>query len=347
MSTAPYSSFDPGGESSGVTQTLLDSKQDVLNVNGEPINTTVLDTFIIGGSEENNTTKSLVTASALENFIEGIQSSFLSVLPGQSPGTRTGTINASAPSTANVPSCSAVVTFVNNKLIPVNTSITNLQNDKVNTSLIVSSISESNTTSSSIITEGALLNYIQSNPQLTTNGVDIVTVQPKLYARSITETTDPSFEFIKSGVHDLTSGYDATKDNRLATMACTDIHITSKINSLVPTLISNSFASPTFTGTVTLPHPANILIDAGLGTDTLSGYLTDYIDDHVYEELDITDIYLTRNSGLQYPNNITGLGVINTARSAYVPVFCEDVFIGGDSVIPGTSIHWINRRKSW
>jgi hypothetical protein len=194
MSTAPYSSFDPGGESSGVTQTLLDSKQDVLNVNGEPINTTVLDTFIIGGSEENNTTKSLVTASALENFIEGIQSSFLSVLPGQSPGTRTGTINASAPSTANVPSCSAVVTFVNNKLIPVNTSITNLQNDKVNTSLIVSSISESNTSSSSIITEGALLNYIQSNPQLTTNGVDIVTVQAKLYARSITETTDPNFK---------------------------------------------------------------------------------------------------------------------------------------------------------
>jgi hypothetical protein len=145
MSTAPYSSFDPGGETSGVTQTLLDSKQDVLNVNGEPINTTVLDTFIIGGSEQNNTTKSLVTASALENFIEGIQGSFLSVLPGQSPGTRTGIINASAPSTANVPSCSAVVTFVNNKLTPINTSITNLQNDKVNTSLIVSSISESNT----------------------------------------------------------------------------------------------------------------------------------------------------------------------------------------------------------
>ena len=338
MSTAPYSSFDPGGESSGVTQTLLDSKQDVLNVNGEPINTTVLDTFIIGGSEENNTTKSLVTASALENFIEGIQSSFLSVLPGQSPGTRTGIINASAPSTANVPSCSAVVTFVNNKLIPVNTNITNLQNDKVNTSLIVSSISESNTSSSSIITEGALLNYIQSNPQLTTNGVDIVTVQAKLYARSFTETTDPSFNFIKAGVHDLTSGYDATKDNRLATMACTDIHITSKINSLVPTLISNSFASPTFTGTVTLPNPINILIQAGLGTDTLSGYLTDLIDDYVYEELDITDIFLTRNSGLQYPNNITGLGVINTARSAYVPVFCEDVFVGGDSTNVGSSV---------
>ena len=338
MSTAPYSSFDPGGESSGVTQTLLDSKQDVLNVNGEPINTTVLDTFIIGGSEENNTTKSLVTASALENFIEGIQSSFLSVLPGQSPGTRTGIINASAPSTANVPSCSAVVTFVNNKLTPINTSITNLQNDKVNTSLIVSSISESNTTSSSIITEGALLNYIQSNPQLTTNGVDIVTVQAKLYARSFTETTDPSFNFIKAGVHDLTSGYDATKDNRLATMACTDIHITSKINSLVPTLISNSFASPTFTGTVTLPNPINILIQAGLGTDTLSGYLTDLIDDYVFEELDLTDIFLTRNSALQFPNNITGFGVINTARSAYVPVFCEDVFVGGDSTNVGSSV---------
>ena len=233
MSTAPYSSFDPGGETSGVTQTLLNSKQDVLNVNGEPINTTVLDTFVIGGAEENNATKSLVTANALENWFEGIQTSFLTVLPGQSTGTRTGTINASAPSTANVPSCSAVVTFVNNKLSPINTNITNLQNDKVNTSLIVSSVTESNTSSSNIITEGALLNYIQSNPSLTTNGVNIVKVQPKLYARSITETTDSNFSFIKSGVHDLTSGYDATKDNRIATMACTDTHITSKINSLV------------------------------------------------------------------------------------------------------------------
>jgi hypothetical protein len=182
MSTAPYSSFDPGGESSGVTQTLLDSKQDVLNVNGEPINTTVLDTFIIGGSEENNTTKSLVTASALENFIEGIQSSFLSVLPGQSPGTRTGIINASAPSTANVPSCSAVVTFVNNKLIPVNTNITNLQNDKVNTSLIVSSIVSSNFSSSNIVTEGGILNFL-GNPVITENGIPIIKSQQKLYAK--------------------------------------------------------------------------------------------------------------------------------------------------------------------
>ena len=339
MSTAPYSSFDPGGETSGVTQTLLDSKQDVLNVNGEPINTTVLDTFIIGGSEENNTTKSLVTANALENWFEGIQTSFLTVLPGQSTGTRTGTINASAPSTVNVPSCSAVVTFVNTKLTPINTTIQFLLNNKVDQSLVVSSVTESNTSSSSIITEGALLNFIQSNPQLTTNGVDIVNVQPKLYARSFTETTDPSFNFIKSGVHDLTSGYDATKDNRLATMACTDIHITSKINSLVPTLISNSFASPTFTGTVTLPNPINILIQAGLSTSTLSDYLSDYIDGHTFSDgVDMTNIFLTQNSGLQYPNNITGLGVINTARSAYVPVFCEDVFIGGDSVTPGTSI---------
>ena len=338
MSTAPYSSFDPGGETSGVTQTLLDSKQDVLNVNGEPINTTVLDTFIIGGSEENNTTKSLVTANALENWFEGIQTSFLTVLPGQSTGTRTGTINASAPSTVNVPSCSAVVTFVNTKLTPINTTIQFLLNNKVDQSLVVSSVTESNTSSSSIITEGALLNFIQSNPQLTTNGVDIVNVQPKLYARSITETTDPNFEFIKSGVHDLTSGYDATKDNRLATMACTDIHITSKINSLVPTLISNSFASPTFTGTVSLPNPINIQIAAGLGSDTLSDYLSNYIDGHTFSDgVDMTNIYLENSSYLQF-NSSTGLGVLNSAENAYVPVFCEDVFIGGDSVTPGTSI---------
>ena len=338
MSTAPYSSFDPGGETSGVTQTLLDSKQDVLNVNGEPINTTVLDTFIIGGSEENNATKSLVTANALENWFEGIQTSFLTVLPGQSPGTRTGTINASAPSTVNVPSCSAVVTFVNTKLTPINTTIQFLLNNKVDQSLVVSSVTESNTSSSSIITEGALLNFIQSNPQLTTNGVDIVNVQPKLYARSFTETTDPSFNFIKSGVHDLTSGYDATKDNRLATMACTDIHITSKINSLVPTLISNSFASPTFTGTVSLPNPINIQIAAGLGSDTLSDYLSNYIDGHTFSDgVDMTNIYLENSSYLQF-NSSTGLGVLNSAENAYVPVFCEDVFIGGDSVTPGTSI---------
>ena len=338
MSTAPYSSFDPGGETSGVTQTLLDSKQDVLNVNGEPINTTVLDTFIIGGAEENNATKSLVTANALENWFEGIQTSFLTVLPGQSPGTRTGTINASAPSTVNVPSCSAVVTFVNTKLTPINTTIQFLLNNKVDQSLVVSSVTESNTSSSSIITEGALLNFIQSNPQLTTNGVDIVNVQPKLYARSFTETTDPSFNFIKSGVHDLTSGYDATKDNRLATMACTDIHITSKINSLVPTLISNSFASPTFTGTVSLPNPINIQIAAGLGSDTLSDYLSNYIDGHTFSDgVDMTNIYLENSSYLQF-NSSTGLGVLNSAENAYVPVFCEDVFIGGDSVTPGTSI---------
>ena len=338
MSTAPYSSFDPGGETSGVTQTLLDSKQDVLNVNGEPINTTVLDTFIIGGAEENNATKSLVTANALENWFEGIQTSFLTVLPGQSTGTRTGTINASAPSTVNVPSCSAVVTFVNTKLTPINTTIQFLLNNKVDQSLVVSSVTESNTSSSSIITEGALLNFIQSNPQLTTNGVDIVNVQPKLYARSFTETTDPSFNFIKSGVHDLTSGYDATKDNRLATMACTDIHITSKINSLVPTLISNSFASPTFTGTVSLPNPINIQIAAGLGSDTLSDYLSNYIDGHTFSDgVDMTNIYLENSSYLQF-NSSTGLGVLNSAENAYVPVFCEDVFIGGDSVTPGTSI---------
>jgi hypothetical protein len=346
MSTAPYSSFDPGGETSGVTQTLLDSKQDVLNVNGEPINTTVLDTFIIGGSEENNATKSLVTASALENWFEGIQTSFLTVLPGQSTGTRTGTINASAPSTTNVPSCSAVVTFVNTKLTPINTTIQFLLNNKVDQSLVVSSVTESNTSSSSIITEGALLNFIQSNPQLTTNGVDIVNVQPKLYARSFTETTDPSFNFIKSGVHDLTSGYDATKDNRLATMACTDIHITSKINSLVPTLISNSFASPTFTGTVTLPNPINILIQAGLGTSTLSDYLSDYIDGHTFSDgVDMTNIYLENSSYLQFPINVTGLGVLNSAENAYVPVFCQDVFIGGGPSGAGSSVQALINAK--
>ena len=228
MSLAPYSNFDPGGD--GVTQSLLNNKQDALKVNGNPINTNVLDTFVIGGAEENNATNSLVTASALETWFEGIQSSFLSVLPGQNSGHRVGTIDSASPSTTNVPSCSAVVSHVNTKLAPINSNITSLQNNKVDQTSVVSSVTDTNLTSTNIITEGALLNYISGNPELTTNGVSIVNVQPRLYARSITETTDQNFNFIKSGVNDVTSGYDSTKDNRLATMACTHNHFIEQIS---------------------------------------------------------------------------------------------------------------------
>jgi hypothetical protein len=258
-----------GLDSDGVDEALIASKQDVLKVNGEPINTTVLDTFVIGGAEENNATKSLVTANALETWFEGIQTSFLTVLPGQSSGSRTGTINPSAPSTANVPSCSAVVTFVNNKLTPIHANITNLQNDKVNTSLIVSSVTESLVSSGNIITEGALLNYVQSNPSLTTSGVNVVHVQPRMFARSITETTDVNFAYIKNGVNDLTSGFNATKDSRLATMACTDTHITSQISA--------SKVSPTFSGTVTLPPATSVRLNYGIFTRTLDDYIKAFI----------------------------------------------------------------------
>ena len=339
MSLAPYSNFDTGGETSGVTQSLLNNKQDVLNVNGNPINTTVLDTFVIGGAEENNATNSLVTASALENWFESIQSLFLTVLPGQNPGVRTGTINKSAPSTTNVTSCSAVVSFVNGELAPINTNITNLQNNKVNTSSVVSSVTDTNLTSTNIITEGALLNFISSNPQLTTNGVSIVNVQPRLYARSITETTNANFAFIKSGVNDLTSGFNATKDNRLATMACTDAHITNQINSLVPILISNAFVNPTFSGTVTMPNPTNINVGTLLGTTPLSTYISDSIDDHTFTgAIDMTSINLYGNSHLQFPVNISGLGVLNPTSTAYLSVYCEDVYIGGNSSSIGNSV---------
>ena len=105
-------------------------------------------------------------------------------------------------------------------------------------------------------------------------------------------------------------------------MACTHSHITSQINQ--------SKVSPTFTGTVSLPNPANILIAAGLGTDTLSDYLTNYIDDHSFTTtVDMTHILLENSSFLQFID-LPGLGVINAAGNAYLPVFCQDVFIGGN-----------------
>ena len=157
--------------------------------------------------------------------------------------------------------------------------------------------------------------------------------QHALFGASVTEVTDPSFHFIEARVHDVLQGFNATMDSRIATMACTHNHITSQINQ--------SKVSPTFTGTVSLPNPINILIATGLGTDTLplSDYLTNYIDGHRFSDgVDMTNIYLENSSYLHYPNNVTGLCVLNSAENAYVPVFCEDVFIGGDSVIAGTSI---------
>ena len=339
-------------EAAGVDRLSIDSEgkitglenasgvQVALNTtSGLSISTTVLDTFALAaGGDGVGYSNSLLTAGAIENWFEQLQNSLIMISPGQSgPGFRVASISTTLPSSTNVPSCLAVSNFVNTKLTPINLDITSLQSSKVDQSLIASSIVPSNLSSSNLVTEGGILNFL-GNPVLTENGIPIIKSQQKLYAKSITETTDPNFNFIKSGVHDVTSGFDATKDNRIATMACTDGHITSKINSLVPTLISNSFVSPTFTGTVTLPGPSNVLLDFGVFTSTIPNYLLNVIDGHTFSDgVNMHNIYLENSSYLQF-NSSTGLGVLNSAENAYVPVFCEDVFIGGDSVVPGTSI---------
>lgn len=329
-----------GLDHDGVDELLLQSKQDTLKVNGQPINTTVLDTFVIGGAEENNATNSLVTAAALENWFEGIQTSFLTVLPGQNSGHRVGTIDSASPSTTNVPSCSAVVSLVNTKLLPINSNITNLQNDKVNQSQITNSINPLVSAAGSLIpTESAYLN------NLTVGGVTYLTVnadaaklpQHALFGASVSELTDPSFQFIEARVHDVSYGFNASMDFRLATMACTHNHITSQISA--------STVSPTFTGTVTLPNPSSVILDFGIFTSTLAVHLDNVIEEHVFTSIDLSTIVLANTSALQSPVTLNGLGVLNIAENAYLPVFCSNVYIGGDSSSTGTTITSLLQNK--
>ena len=240
----PYSDFDSGGGVSGVTQTLLNSKQDVLNVDGQPINTNVLNSFSIGGSEQNNETNSLVTASALENWFEAIQGSFIKVGANPSSGVRVGVIQ-NPPSTTDVPSCSAVVNHVTSKLTPINNQITDLNNNKVDKSSVVSSITASNLTSTNLVTEGGILNFVGTH--LTENSIPVVKIQPRLYKKVTSEITDTEFSFIRNDVYDIDSGFDKTIDNGLATMACTHNHIIDQISEnkfgINLNLMSAKFAS--------------------------------------------------------------------------------------------------------
>ena len=112
-----------------------------------------------------------------------------------------------------MPTCSAVVSHVNSKRLPINTTIQFILNNKVDTSTVVSSVTNTSLSSTNILTEGAILTFLGSDG-LTTNGVSTVRGQSKLYARSVTETTDSNFSFISPGVHDVTSGYDSTNDDR-------------------------------------------------------------------------------------------------------------------------------------
>lgn len=89
--------------------------------------------------------------------------------------------------------------------------------------------------SANLITESALVDFVAASPTITTNGVGIVRPMHKMYRRSRSETTNASFSWIHPGVHDLTSGFDVTMDDRLATMACIQAHLTSELGSYLPT----------------------------------------------------------------------------------------------------------------
>ena len=91
---------------------------------------------LTSGGDGTNYATSLVTAGALENFIENVlQPSLLTVQAGQSPGVRVGTISTTSPSNINVPSCLAVSNFVaaGNYLTPVpsNTDATRIADGTV------------------------------------------------------------------------------------------------------------------------------------------------------------------------------------------------------------------------
>jgi hypothetical protein len=99
----------------------LNGKQAKLQVNGVDIAPTVLSTFTLtSGGDGVSHANSLVTAKALEDFIENVlQPSMLTVSPGQSSGVRVGTIPNSSPSNVNVPSVKAVYDFLVNNYMTI------------------------------------------------------------------------------------------------------------------------------------------------------------------------------------------------------------------------------------
>eukprot|EP00966_Prymnesium_polylepis_P207868 4815043-Prymnesium_polylepis.1 len=137
-------------------------------------------------------------------------------------------------------------TYLDNKLYDVATEdyvdteiqyVSNIANSKIDSSQLltpfdffnggyqVGTVSISDTTSTKLVTNGALLGYMGAST-ITTNGVNQYFAQGKLHARSTGETTDPNFHFIKSGVIDAVetvASYKASSqftnnDNRLATV---------------------------------------------------------------------------------------------------------------------------------
>ena len=95
---------------------LLASKQSSLTVNGQPVNTAVLDTFSIASDGDGNPANSLLTAKAIEDWFEVLETRLCLVSPAESgPALRVGTIASSGPSSLNIPSCNAVSKFFSTK----------------------------------------------------------------------------------------------------------------------------------------------------------------------------------------------------------------------------------------
>eukprot|EP00966_Prymnesium_polylepis_P038344 889737-Prymnesium_polylepis.1 len=98
----------------GLVDTLNQKQAKITLDNGQTLNTSVLTTFALtSGGDGVSYSNSLVTAGALENFIENVlQPSMITVAAGQSAGVRVGSIPTSSPSNVNVPSVKAVYDFL-------------------------------------------------------------------------------------------------------------------------------------------------------------------------------------------------------------------------------------------
>jgi hypothetical protein len=211
-----------GLDHDGVDEVLLASKQNALKVNGQPISTEVLDTFSIGGSEENNAVNSLLTAKAVEDWFEQLNSSLVKIASGETGNSvRVGTINAASPSSINVPSCSAVNQLVNTKLALKQQLLSST--NRLNAAFV----GDGNISN----TEFSYLSGLQSNIQTQLSG-------KQLQLESRNADANGEYITIKRGVNTSADGLlnpnGSTPDNRLA--SC--LAIQNAIDASVPDLSS-------------------------------------------------------------------------------------------------------------
>ena len=125
-------SIDSEGNITGIGQSdinglvaALEGKQAALTTaSGQPVSTVVLNTFALAaGGDGVGYSNSLLTAGAIENWFEALQTSLIMVSPGQSgPGFRVASISTASPSAVNVPSCAAVANLVSTRLADYSTT---------------------------------------------------------------------------------------------------------------------------------------------------------------------------------------------------------------------------------